>query len=67
MSTLNAISQDELFRLIGTAAYPTLIDVREHRSQLIPSATPGRFDEVETIECHMSPTPKRWRAPIEPG
>lgn len=48
MSTFNAISSDKLIRLIGTAACPTLIDVREHPSQLVPGATPRRLDEVET-------------------
>jgi rhodanese-related sulfurtransferase len=47
MSTLNAISPDKLIRLIGTSACPTLIDVRDNPSRLVPSARPLRYDEVE--------------------
>jgi rhodanese-related sulfurtransferase len=54
MSTFNAISPDKLFRLIGTSACPTLVDVRDNSSRLVPSARPLRYDEVEHWGANLS-------------
>ena len=40
MSALNAITPEKLFRLIGTANAPRILDVRGDTSQLIPSSIP---------------------------
>src|SRR6476661_689864 len=47
MSTFNAISPDKLFRLIGTSACPTLIDVRDNPTALVPGSQPRHHDELE--------------------
>ena len=47
MSTLNAISPEKLFRLIGTSAAPSLIDVRDNPARLVPSARPLPHHEIE--------------------
>jgi len=54
MSTFNAISPDKLFRLIGTSACPTLIDLRDNPSRLVPSATPLPHGAVETWAERLS-------------
>lgn len=46
MSALNAISPDKLFRLIGTANAPRIIDVRRDTAQLIPSAIARSPDSI---------------------
>lgn len=48
MSTFNAISPDKLFRLIGTSAAPTIIDVRDQPVRLLPSSMPLRHSQVES-------------------
>src|SRR6476646_2492346 len=47
MSTFNAISPDKLFRLIGTSACPTLIDVRDNPTALVPGSQTRHHDELE--------------------
>ena len=54
MSALNAISPEKLFRLVGTSACPSIIDVRDGATALIPASRPLPTDEVE-----------RWAAGIE--
>lgn len=46
MSALNSISPDKLFRLIGTAAAPAIIDVRPDGKGLIPGAKRLNGDDV---------------------
>jgi len=47
MSTLNAISPDKLFRLIGTPSCPTILDVRDAQPSLIPASHVLKVDCVE--------------------
>ena len=47
MSNFNAISPDKLFRLIGTSACPTLIDVRDNPAALVPGSRPLPHDQLE--------------------
>ena len=47
MSALNAIAPDKLFRLIGTAACPAIIDLRRPSGALIPASRQRDPDSVD--------------------
>ena len=47
MPSLNAISADKLFRLIGTPSCPAILDVREPSDALVPASRPASPDEID--------------------
>lgn len=47
MSSLNSITPDKLFRLIGTPSCPAILDVRDAQPALIPSSRPLAVGAVE--------------------
>jgi rhodanese-related sulfurtransferase len=62
MPSLNAISPDKLFRLIGTSSCPAILDVREPSDALVPASRPvspdkidrwaGEIDGSAVVLCH---------------
>src|SRR5690349_4936353 len=54
MSSLNAISPDKLFRLLGTPSCPTILDVRDALPSLVPASRPLEADAVEASAGEIS-------------